>query len=228
MSNDFSTIKLNQSSEKFYLIRIVPKRYLNDSLTSIGGCKYSCVISYYPQKLMASDTVLTQVETVSNPGEYSFDESTFTLTVYSTPSSSNILVYYYYLFYTSGRHRVVSEDPEDSNTTLRDWLPRIKSNPSITSSIENIIEGQFTLNISTLTVINYENELQNTLTNNDSYYHSEIKVWLCLDSVENIQKIYDGRITGIKISDDQAIFDFEDPFSRLQESALMVDTADEA
>ena len=227
MANQFSTIQLNQGSEKFYLIRIVPRRYVNDDLAAIGGGQYQMTFPYFIQKVTANATELTKVTTIANPGEWSFNESTKSLTVYSTPSANNSIIVWYYIFYTGGRHRVVTEDPENSSTTLRDWLPRIKTNPSIQSSIEDVIVGNLKISISSLTIINDQDEFQDFLTDNDSFNKAEVKIWLCLDSTTNIQKIYDGKIRDLTVTDKNVNIIFEDPLSELLEPALLGDDSSE-
>lgn len=227
MPNEFSNIKLNQSSEKFYLVRIVPRRVVNSLLASIGGGKYQCTFNGAISKVTSNATQLTKVTTVTNPSEWSHDESTGIFTVYSTPSASNIVVLHYFLFYTGGRYRVLSEDPENAATTLRDWTPRIKTNPDISNSIQDVIQGNLQISLSSMTIINDQNEFEDHLTDNDSFNLCEAKVWLCLDSFENIQKIYNGRVSGISLSGNLVTFQFEDQLGGLLLLAYMGDTAGE-
>jgi hypothetical protein len=227
MPNNFSTIKLNQTSEKFYLIRLVPRRVVNSNLVSIGGGKYQATFNYPISSVMANDVSLTKVTTVLNPGEYSYDETTKALIVYSTPSASNIIVVNYYVFLTGGRYRVLNENPEDVNTPLRDWIPRIKTNPEISNSIENVIQGNLQISLSGMTIINDENEFEDYLTADDSFNLCEAKIWLCLDGVENIQKIYNGRVAGIGLSGNTVQLQFEDQLGGLLLPAYMGDDAGE-
>ena len=227
MTNNFLTIKNNQASEKFCLIRMVPRRYANDNLVSIGSGKYQMSFSYPIQKVMANNTELNLVTSVSIPGEYSYNENTNTLTIFSTPGPSNIIIIYYYLFFTSGRHRVISEDPEDNNTALRDWSPRIIQNPTISSSIENVTTSGLSVISSSVELINNENEFEAYLTDNDSFHKSEVKTWICLDSAENIQKIFDGRIINLNLNGNRVTITFDDPLSLLLEPCYMGDIPDE-
>lgn len=227
MANDFSTVKNNQTSEKFYLARIVPRRTVNDDLVSIGGGQYQMTFPYFPQKALANETELTKVDVISGAGEWSYDEDTQLLTVYSTPSSSNFINIYYYLFYTGGRHKTITEDPEDTATAIRDWLPRIKSNPVIDSSVEDVIEGNLKVSLSRLIVINDQFEFQAYLTDNDSFNKAEIKVWLALDDIENIQKIYDGRVRRINLGETTVNIEFDDPLTGILEPSLMGDDSSE-
>lgn len=226
MTNNFSTIQNNQASEKFYLVRVVPRRLANDLLSSIGGGQYSMPFSEAIQKVTANGAELTLVDTVTGSGEYSYDGST--LIVYSTPSDSNGIVIHYFLFYTGDQYRTVTEDPEDSLTELRLWSANIRKNPQINNSIENVIAGNIAVATSTLSLINQDNTFENYLTVNDSFNKAELKIWLCLDSTENIQAMYDGRVATIGINDNIVDINFDNPLAPLLDPAFMGDDSDEA
>src|SRR3990167_5264309 len=110
MTNNFSTVKLNQASRKFFLVRMEPARYLNDLLVDQGGGIYQATITgLIISRAQANGVALTSVTTVSNSGEYSYVESTGIFRVYSTPSSTNAIVAFFYLFYTGERFRFATQ-----------------------------------------------------------------------------------------------------------------------
>lgn len=234
MTNNFSTLKNNQASKKFNLIRIEPARYINDSLVSIGGGKYT--ITFKPNgttpgivsQVQENGVGLTLTTGTPTAGQYSYSETTGLLTVYSTPSSSNIICLFYYLFYTSGIFRHATEDPEDSGTTDREWLPRLRNLPSFSFSMGNIINGQLTISSSSINLVNDNNEFQYYLTDNDSFYLKEIRVWSCLEDVENINMAFLGRVTEITLSPTNITINFDDNLSFLTMPALMGDESYEA
>ena len=206
MANNFSTIKNNQGSLKINLVRIEPARYLNNLLASIGGGQYTVTLSSFViSKIEENGSLLSLVTTSPNTGEYSFNELTGLLTINpsAAPSSTNAIVMFYYLFYTSNKFRVISQDPENSATTERDWLPRIVNPPSIMYNLEDVTEGVLSISSSQLTLINDASEFQQYLTGDDSFNLKEIKVWFALDDVENIHKIFDGRVLDVKLSTDR-------------------------
>ena len=228
----FADIKNNQASRKFYLIRLRPSRFVNDDLSAIGGGLYTMTFPYPIGKVEENGIELTYTSGTPTSGQYSYNESTNLLTAYpvSAPGSSNAIVVSYYLFYTGERFRVVTEDPEDTGTTKRDWLPRIDSSPTITNSVENVLAGKLSINASRLTVINNELEFQNYLTDNDSFYQKEAKVWLCLEDTANIQKVFDGNVIDIGISKgsdgEKVTITFDDPLGLLKDPALMGDDSE--
>ena len=226
MTNNFSTVKELQASRKFLLVRLEPARYLNDLLSLSGGGIYQATISgLFFSRVKANGTTLTKVTTVTNSGEWSYNETTGVLRVYSTPSASNALVGFHYLFYTGERFRMTYQDPEDSSTALRDWEPKIKNNPTISSTIENVTRGRLSISGSNFTVINDDNEFQDYLTGNDSFYNKEIKVWTCLDSTDNIKKNFHGKITSLRLTRTEVSINFEDNLSVLSLPALMGDNS---
>ncbi len=226
MTNNFSTIKNNQASQKFFLVRLEPARYMNDLLSlDSGGIYQATLTGFVFSKVQANGTDLTKVTTVANSGEWSYNETTGVFRVYSAPSSSNIIVAFYYLFYTGERFRVVYQDPEDTATTLRDWEPKLKKSPSLVSSIDQVINGKLQISPSSLAIINDSHEFQEYLTGNDSFYNKGIKIWTCLDSTDNIKKAYEGRITGLSLSRTEVNLKFEDNLSILSLPALMADNS---
>lgn len=80
---------------------------------------------------------------------------------------------------------------------------------------------------SSVDLINTENEFEAYLTDNDSFYKAEVKTWLCLDDSENIQKIFDGKIINLNLSDNRVSVSFDDPLSLLLEQCYMGDASNE-
>lgn len=230
MANNFAAVKNNQSSAKINLVRIEPARFLNDQLSDIGGGQYSVNLSgFVVSKVQENGSDLTLVSSSPASGEYSFNESTGLLTVHpaSAPSSTNAVVVFYYLFYTSNRFRTISQDPEDDATTKRDWLPRITDPPEIAYNLENITEGVLDVSISAITFINDQNEFQQYLTVNDSFFKKDIKVWFALDRVENIQKVFDGKVLSVSLSNDEITLTIDDPLGPILEPAFCGDDTGE-
>lgn len=230
MANEFATIKNNQSSAKINLLRMEPARFLNDDLAAIGGGLYTITLSgFVITKVEENGSELTLVTTTPAIGEYSFNETTGLLTVYpnSAPSSTNAIVAFYYLFYTSNRFRTISQDPEDDATTKRDWLPRMTDPPSTNYNLEDITEGSLSISSSSITLINDQNEFQQYLGVNDSFFNKSIQIWYALDAVENIQKVFDGKILSVKLDNDEVTINLDDPLGPILQPALCGDDTNE-
>lgn len=230
MSNNFSTLKSNQATDKFNLVRIEPARFANDDLTDIGGGKYTITLSgFVVSQVKENNTSLSLVTSGPAAGEYTYNESTSLLTIYpnAAPSTTNAIIVYYYLFYTSGEDNVVTEDPENSSTTSRNWESRINLPPSIQNSIKNILAGVLTINGSTLSLVNDSGDLNAYFSENDSWFNKNIKIWACIDSSENIQKVFEGSISKVSININNIILSIVDEMANFDVPAFLGDDKSE-
>lgn len=219
--------KLN-ASERFMLVRLEPARYI--APTSIGGGVYQMTFPYVLSGITRNGTALTKVSSVSNNDEYSFNEATGVLQVKlaSAPSTSNVLIATYYLFYTGTKNRAIYETPTDSGTTIRNWIPRITRYPSFYQSFANLRAGIMSIADSSLSLISDNREFQAYLSDDDSFSNKRVDIWLCINDISNIKKIYTGTITGLRISNNIVKIDITDQFNKLKQSAYMGDSDTEA
>lgn len=233
MTNNFNSLKANQSSQRFSLVRLEPGRYANDDLVSIGGGKYT--LTFKPDtvnpgiisKVQANGVNQNKIAVVANPTDWSYSETTGLLTIYSTPSSSNIIVIFYYLFYTGDKFQYTYETPDDNTTTRREWIPRLKSYPSLSSTMENAITGQISISSSSLVLINNSFEFQYYLSSKDTFSRKSISIWNCIDDVGNVQKVYQGTIVDLSLSRTEVTINFEDHFSVLSLPCYFGDNSSE-
>ena len=223
----FEIEKNKQSSLKAYLVRIRPSRHINSYLTSIGGGKYSATIQLVISSIEENGVALTRVSTTPNVGEYLFDEANSALTIYPT-NINNILIAHHYIFLTTTRFRVITEDPEDSNTTLRDWEPRLREGPRITQSIKNVIDGQLSISASNISIINGDQYFNQFLTDDDSFAQKEIKIWQYINNISNVKMVFQGT-TGRNVStnNDSVVISVTDILGELNKVALCGDSSDE-
>ena len=76
--------------------------------------------------------------------------------------------------------------------------------------------------------INLVNDGTFFLGDNDSFFNAEIKIWIFLDDVANIQKIFNGKITDLKISGNKKVsISFEEQTSGLAEPCYLGDVENE-
>lgn len=223
-----ATEKVKLATERFVLIRMNPARYI---LPVLNAGLYEITLPIILNKIERNGILLTKVSsTPSTNDEWYQDESTGLLQVKlaSAPNdTTNILIAYYYLFYTGTIFRAISEDPEDDATPIREWQPRIQSYPSFLQSIDNIISGVFTINDTDITLINADKDFQNYLTDDDSFFNKEIDVWLCINDVSNIQKIFKGAIKKVVGNQNTITISCTDVFNKFKSKATMGDSLDE-
>lgn len=220
--------KVKLASERFLLVRITPGRFIDPPL--ISGTTYGEDFPYPIARIERNGTALTKVSSLSGNDQYTYDESTLELRVRlaSAPNdTTNILIVYYYLFYTGTVFRSISEDPEDDATTTREWQPRLLNYPVVGQSFTNIINGVFTISDTQIEIINTDHSFQDYLTDDDSFYNKTVEIWMCINSVDNIQKIFTGTINEISATQNTIFINAADSFNRLKQAALMGDSEDE-
>lgn len=230
----FTTLKDRQASNRFMLVRMTPARYVGDELIDGGSGVYSMAFSYPVSKVERNGVTLTRVTTVplvTNDTYYHDEDTTeFLIKLAAPPSATtNVIIISYQLFYTTdSAGTVATQDPEDSNTTKRYWHPRIDNPGRINLSIENIASGVFTISSGSVDVINVDAHFNAYLTAEDSFYQKAIDIWLCIDSVADLEKVYTGTITRISIDKDSVSIAYTDGFSKLKQPCLMGDSPEEA
>lgn len=223
-----ATEKKKRASDRFLLVRFEPARYIEP--TSIGGGVYQITFDYPVSRVQRNGTDLTSVTSFSGNDQYIFTESTNTLQVKlaSAPSeTSNVICAFYYLFYTSSIYRRHPQTPTDSTSTLRNWKARLKGNPSFFQSYNNIQNGILTIADSSINLINPFREFQQYLTDDDSFHNKKIDIWMCINSIENIQKVYTGTTKDVKIAGDEVRINIVDSLSKLKNTAYMGDSEGE-
>lgn len=225
----FVALKEQQATRKFELVRVNPARDITTLLVSIGGGKYTYSSNLWINKVELLGVGLSKVSGTPLIGEYSFDEFTKLLTVYPTtaPSSTNPLIAFHYLFFTGEIYRSWYEDPEDDNTSQREWLPRLINSPRVAQDISDVLAGKLSMSITNVEIINDEWDLNQYFTINDSFYLKDVEIWLCLDDETNIQKLFLGLIVSATITREKVALDIKDNFQFLNNPCFMGDNDSE-
>lgn len=198
---------LKPASKRHTLARIEPGKYINDDLVSIGGNLYTISLpGFIISRLKRSDSIYNLV--VSTPAfdnEYSFDESTGLLTIYSLvpPSASAVFVVYFYLFYTTDFDRYYPEDAV-SGIANRLWKGRILESPNNRQDITNIASSSIlTSSQSKLSIDNTDFEISNLIDDTVSFKDKSVIVWLVVNG--QIEEIFKGLIKAITSITDRAV-----------------------
>lgn len=228
-----ATEKVKFASERFILARMNPARALTFAVYS--GSVYSASMPYIVNRVERNGAVLTKVNAIpTNNDEWYYDTTALVLYVKTasapstTTTGTNQVICYYYLFYTNTKFRSLPEDPEDSLTSTRLWEPRILATPSITQSITNVLSGYFTISDASINLINEDGNFQEYLSTADSFFNKQVDIWLCINSADNIQKIFTGTIRGLNIGPNTVNLNCVDSFNRLDQPCLMGDSDNEA
>lgn len=215
--------KVKHATERFLLVRLNPARYI---LPVLNGSVYEITLPFTINKIERLGVALTKdTSTPSVDDHWYQNESTglVQIKLASAPNdTTNVLIAFHYLFYTGTVFRSVSEDPENTATTTRLWEPRIINYPSVIQSFGNIIAGVLTVQNTSLEIINENGNIQEFLTEDDSFYNKEAVIWLCINSTSNIQRIFTGKIDSISLTQNTARFNLLDSFSALKQRGTMV------
>jgi hypothetical protein len=212
MSNDYSIVKKNLSSEKIIYIRLNPARSIMGDLVLDTGSIYKMTLPLdAPSKIEINGVAGTKVTTISSNGHWTFDESTKLLRIQlaNAPSwyqsNDGNIVLFYYLFYTNTIDRYAHEDPEDVNSAVRFYKGRLANEPQLEITQENIIDGVFTIGNTSVELFNQDRDFNKYLTINDSFSRKEVKIWRALNSSENIRKMFFGISGDISLGDSVSI-----------------------
>ncbi len=221
--------KIKFASERFLLVRLNPARYI---LPVLNGAVYEITLPFVVNKIERNGVELTQdVVTPSTNDFWYQDETTGLLQVKlagAPNDTTNVLIAYHYLFYTGTVFRSISEDPENTSTTTREWQPRITNYPTILQSFDNIVAGFMTISDTAIELINEDGTFQENLTDEDTFYNKAVDIWLCINSASNIQKIFTGTVRSLALSQNKVQINVTDSFNKLKQPAFMGDTASEA
>jgi hypothetical protein len=201
MANNYSTLKLAKASKKLILARLEPGRYITDDLSLDAGTTYEMTFAFSSLSGIEVDGVAyTLVTGAPSSTEYSFDESTLELKInFGVAIGSKVVVALYYLHYCNDFNKLAYKDPEDSGTDLVLWNARIQSLPDFVIEQTDVITGFFSIGSTSLNLINADDDFQQYLTDNDSFFNKDCKIWTALDAVSNIKKMYDGKITSMNV-----------------------------
>lgn len=220
--------KIKFATERFLLLRMNPARYV---LPVLNGAVYESTLDVIINKVERNGVALTKDSSTPSVNDHWYQNETtglLQIKLAGAPNdTTNVIVVYYYLFYTGTIFRSISEDPEDDATTIREWQPRITKYPNIIQSFDNIIAGILTISDTNIELINEDGQFQEYLSENDSFYNKEVDIWLCINSVENIQKIFTGTIKSLSASQNTVRIFVTDVFNKLKQPAYMGDTVDE-
>ena len=223
-----TTEKERAQSERFLLVRVNPARFITPV---INAGLYEITLPFIVSKLQRNGVDLVKDTSAPVTNDHWFQNETTKLLqvkLASAPNStSNILIAFHYLFYTATIFRAISEDPEDSLTTTREWSPKIQTYPSIFQSFDNVFYGVFSINDASIDIINEDQGLQEFLTEDDSFHNKTVEIWMCINTVSNIEKIFTGVIKSIRLTTNIFTLNCVDSFNKLKDKASMGDSQDE-
>jgi hypothetical protein len=226
----FSSASETAVNARFMLVKLTPAKYLNAGITSLGSNVYQFTAPSNLTSVQHNGVAMTEVGTLGTTQDtYTYNPTTGVVQFYSAnaPSSTHIYVAFFAIYVTGEETRIIGKDPETPETSPVEWQPRLQSYPVIKQSVKNNISGVFTVQDSQLRLINTDNYLQQFLGPEYTFNQKTAEIWLCIDSVDNIRKIYEGKISRINISGATANITIYDSLSKLSTPCYMGDTVSE-
>jgi hypothetical protein len=225
MANNFETLKNEVSTEKFSLVRMEPARDLSSFLALDAGTTYTYTIPKFSAKVTVRTfefpMVISKVQVdgvdydlVSGApasGEYAYNETTGLFTInLGAPLTNQVVVVYYYLFLCSERARPAPQNPMDSSSRIRLYLPRVASDVSTTYDQSETTAGIISFSNSNIDIHNQDGFFEQFLTDDDSFSQKEIIVWACLNDVENVKRVFRGLTNNISVGKNVTIELFDE------------------
>lgn len=223
-----SQAKLDETaSNRFFLVKITPGRDATSDLSLESGL-YEMTFPFVPvSKITRNGDELTEVSgTPSTNDEWNFDESTKLLRIKlaaAPDTDDNVIIVFYDLFYTTQKTRYIAQDPESvvsASNPKREWKGRISRNPALTQTMRNITQGIFTVSRGSISLINADSDFQQYMTLKDSFNNKAVKIWVCIDSIDDIRSVNEGKISGKSSKGKQITLSIFDTFQNLQSKAL--------
>jgi hypothetical protein len=214
----FATDAEKSASERFFLIKFVPRMYLDyEYFRSDGGT--------FPNLLWYIDVGMTNLEidnisingSAISTNKWTYNGSIITITSeLALNTEGNIVCLDYNLFITGTKTRYTSQ--VDSGIATAEWKPLVTQYPDFSQSMRDIAEGVFSLSNSTIEVIADQYVFPNqTLTYN--FVNCPVTVWACIDSVNNNRRVFDGIISSVNYQYKVVSFNVIDTFNTLKDSA---------
>lgn len=181
------------ASEKDTLVKLLPRRFVPDSeLTNVGGNDYET--SFIPKKPSAVYQAISF--NTFNSLSFSYNAATGVTTI-TTGVAPNENIFADYPLYLSTKTVVDTFDnPVDETGGTVSWLPRIISNPQISQSAKDLLQGVLTVSSSSLRVINEDFEYNNFLTTYDNYFNAEFNAYVRIGTT--YYRLSNGVIASVK------------------------------
>lgn len=225
-----ATEKLKQTSRRHTLVRISGRRDIANIATDAGGGLWTYALpegsASIPFDLWFNDEQFAaKVTGTPADGEWSFDEETRVLTfnISGWTPGTDLVLMSYYLFYASadGGDVAYYENPDDTASTVRNWVGRLTSEPTFQAEIADVTNGVFALANSQFEIANRDSDFEQYLTSNDSFYKRDVIAWLFINGQK--QRSFTGKIVSIGLGETISL-SVLDSFTRLDSAATMGDT----
>jgi len=214
----FSTEIIKPDSERFALVRIQPRKYL-DTLTLVTGTTFTAPLS--SSILIASVDI--KVAGSSDYTSFTYTHANDVLTIIagidiSDPDYYVVVTHNIYATGTTTRYTsgvVGGDTPPDA-----EWKPMLSSYPVCSQTMKDITEGVFTISNTTIDLISDDRFIENFLGTNDTFNDASVDVWVCVNDYENNKLVFSGRVNALNSNGNAVSLQVLDSFNKLNSTAL--------
>lgn len=205
----FATEIEKPDNERFFLVQVTARKDIGLG-TNVGGNDYEFTVD---ASLNISEVYVNGVAET-----WSLDGATLTVTSASDlESSSNYIIVDHELYLTGSATKYTSSV---SGLPDAEWVPRLQNYPNVSQSVSNILNGVFTLSASQIKIISTDGYHQKLLSTSDSLSKAPVKIWACVNGVENNRLVFIGSVTTAYFSNSVLTLDIIDTFNKLNDTAF--------
>jgi hypothetical protein len=196
-------------NERFFLVQVTARKDIGLG-TNVSGNDYEFTVD--------ASLNISEVYVNGLAETWSLDGSTLTVTSASDlESSANYTIIDHEIYLTGSTTRYT-----ESVAGLPDaeWVPRLQNYPAVSQSVSNILNGVFTLSASQIKIISTDGYHQKLLSTNDSLSKAPVKIWACVNGLENNRLVFIGSVTTAYFSNSVLTLDIIDTFNKLNDTAF--------
>lgn len=218
------------SSERYYLVKVIPSLELNSFLTVKSGTIYQATLaSGYEIDSVAVDAVIYSESTVVNPssGEfyYDFDSGSFEIN-FGAAIGSKEAILNFILRFTDSEFGVFDDNGVKNAAVSYQWHCRIDSPPEIDTSVRDMISGITSISSSAIAINNTDLWFNSFMSGKFSYANKDIYLTYVINEV--VAASFFGKTRGIYPSGDNIIIKIYDSLYYLSDVATMGDSNEDS
>lgn len=215
----FATEIIKPDSERFALVRIQPRKYL-DTLTLVTGTTFTAPLS---DDIIIEDVNIKVAGSSTEYTAFTYTQANNLLTIVADDDISDTDYYVivtHNIYATGTKTRYTSGVVGGDTPPDAEWKPILATYPTCSQSMKDITEGVFTLSNTTIELISDDRFIENMLGSNDTFNDANVDVWICVNDYENNKLVFNGRVNALSSSGSAVTLQVLDSFNKLNSTAL--------
>ena len=204
----FSSEAQNHDVQKRYLVRIIARKALGAG-TFVSGSDYSFDLDSFYQ--------VTSVFVLGSAATFSRQTNSVIVTSASDLTNTANWVVIEHAIYLTNQTAVTTSGL--SGIPDATWDPRLVQAPTSGQSMRDVVEGVFSLTLSSIVVASDDGLYQKLVGPDDSLSNAQVTSWLCLNGLDNNKKFFDGLVTSVSYQSNVMTINIVDSFLKLKNTA---------